>query len=529
MNIRLNRITLVLFILLMVISTACSPSGSASTAQPATGVKEADTATAAPTPTPTVPPTPAVDQEVLKSKWRTPIGAYALTAGVCKSAQDTVAKAKNGSDTNQLSGEILGIRLILGMVNGAMEQWSPDASVAAYKTNVVNHIASITQLFEQWSGGSKTTTDMDTELTKTCAAIQKEVEDMVVTANKEGLTQETLTEIGKEMQESMQGSQTAQAEPTAVPTVPAGPGMSRQNPYPVGSAVTTENWQVQVTEVKRGDEAWQMIQQANQFNDPAPDGMEYLLVKIKAKNISKKTDEQQISKNDFRLTGSKNIEYSSLSVVAPEPVLEAKLFLNGENEGWVPLIAAKDENNLILIAKEMFSFDDASSRFVALEDGATISIPAELNKIQPNDLGIDRATPATKGQTVITNDWEITVGDVVRGDEAWNQIKAANQFNDPPADGMEYVLVKVKAHYIGQSNTSVSIQDGDFKSSGSANVMYDKPSVIPPNPLEARLFSGGEAEGWVPMMVKKDESSLQLVFSPMFEFSDVNRRFMALE
>lgn len=80
--------------------------------------------------------------------------------------------------------------------------------------------------------------------------------------------------------------------------------MSRENPYPVGASATTENWQVQVIEIKRGDESWQMIQQANQLNDPAPDGMEYLLVKIKVKSVSSKTDEQQISKNNFRLTGS---------------------------------------------------------------------------------------------------------------------------------------------------------------------------------------------------------------------------------
>lgn len=59
------------------------------------------------------------------------------------------------------------------------------------------------------------------------------------------------------------------------------------------------------------------------------------------------------------------------------------MFQNGETEGWVPLIAAKDENNLILIAKEMFRFDDVGIKFVALENGASISILAELNGIQP--------------------------------------------------------------------------------------------------------------------------------------------------
>ena len=95
---------------------------------------------------------------------------------------------------------------------------------------------------------------------------------------------------------------------------------------------------------------------------------------------------------------------------------------------------------------------------------------------------------------------------------------------------MEYALVKVKVHYIGSSNTAVAISAGDFKSTGSANVMHDHPSVVPPEPtLDAHVFPGGQAEGWVPVLVKQGETGLQIVFSPMFDWSDTNRRFMAVE
>ena len=172
--------------------------------------------------------------------------------------------------------------------------------------------------------------------------------------------------------------------------------MSRQNPSPAGSVVAATNWEVQVLEAKRGDEAWQMIQAANQFNEPAPEGMEYLLARIKAKNISTQTDELNISRSDFELTGSSHIEYSAPSIVAPEPVLDAKLFQNGEAEGWVPLIAAKGETNLILIFDEVFSFEEGGLRFVALDEGASVTALAELSRIQPNDLGMERANSRAK-------------------------------------------------------------------------------------------------------------------------------------
>ena len=75
---------------------------------------------------------------------------------------------------------------------------------------------------------------------------------------------------------------TKTSKPTPIPPTPTPErvGMSRSNPYPSSQVVHAPNWDVQVLEVVRGDEAWKALQAANQFNEPAPEGMEYILVKL---------------------------------------------------------------------------------------------------------------------------------------------------------------------------------------------------------------------------------------------------------
>ena len=92
-------------------------------------------------------------------------------------------------------------------------------------------------------------------------------------------------------------------KPTPIPPTPtpAPIGLSRSNPYPKTEIVTAPNWDIQVLDMVRGDAAWQAIQAANQFNDPAPEGMEYLLVKIHAKCTYADSDTHTIGGGDFDL------------------------------------------------------------------------------------------------------------------------------------------------------------------------------------------------------------------------------------
>ncbi|MBP7688360.1 MAG: hypothetical protein KA765_10645, partial [Thermoflexales bacterium] len=142
---------------------------------------------------------------------------------------------------------------------------------------------------------------------------------------------------------------------------------------------------------------------------------------------------------------------------------------------------------------------------------------------------LTREQPAPLENGVVTTEWVITVLEAVRGEAAWAMVQAVNRYNEPPAAGMEYVAVRVRARYIKPEDSTGRINSGYFKTLGSTNVMHDSPSVVDPEPaLDATLYPGGIIEGWVVVQAKVAESDLLLVFDPWFDTSEQNRRFLAL-
>jgi hypothetical protein len=321
--------------------------------------------------------------------------------------------------------------------------------------------------------------------------------------------------------------------PTSPPPTPTPPpvGLSRANPYAPSDLVNAPNWDIQILDVVKGEEAWQKIRSANMFNSPPNEGNEYILVYLYAKSTHPDDDEtHSISGNDFRITGDRKILYSIPMVVEPSPQLDAKLYPGGETEGWVAFEVGEGETNLILIVDELFNFDLDRLRFIALEEGASIAVPFDLAEIEPTDVGGSRSNPAPFGEMITTEDWQITITDVVRGADAWEMISKANMFNDPPEEGMEYIAVKAYARLISTEDESADLSWISFKSTGAANVVYDRPSVVSPEPkLDVRLYPGGEFEGWFVVQSAIGEADMKVIFEPLFDFSGKNKRFLSIE
>jgi hypothetical protein len=319
--------------------------------------------------------------------------------------------------------------------------------------------------------------------------------------------------------------------------LPADYGKSREKPYPTYTRISTPYWDLQVRDVLRGADAWQIIQKQWDKTPPPPDGLEYLLVKVQ---VHAKI-QTSISINELYVTGDRNLVVTDSLVDYPVPELYYTDIYTAEvAEGWTDALVGVDEHNLELVFdktnernwqdKQRFTF------FIALEDGASLTVPPDLAGIQPNDLGKDLQNSAPIGSKVISEDWEITVLETERGTRALEIAQEANQYVPEPDSGMEYIVFKARLRYIGNSATARTIYGDNFQSIGSNGEFYKAMGYGSTNLkwpwLRGGFYPGGEVVGWLAVLAKIGETSMKVVFKPDIHQSgspEVNVRYLALE
>jgi hypothetical protein len=209
--------------------------------------------------------------------------------------------------------------------------------------------------------------------------------------------------------------------------------------------------------------------------------------------------------------------------------LEAALTPGGEAEGWVPYLVGQGESNLILVVDEIANFADDRYRFIALDDGAALGVDPALASIAATGAGSDASSPAAQNETVVAEDWEITLLEVARGEDALATLQAVSTINAAPEAGLEYILVRARVRYIGTEDVTESVDSFNFTVVDSAGTAYDSPIVIGPDPqLEASLYPGGQIEGWFAVTAPQGQS-VALMFSPLFDLDGTNTRYIALQ
>lgn len=144
-------------------------------------------------------------------------------------------------------------------------------------------------------------------------------------------------------------------------------GKSRMTPVPFFHPyLTKEGFEITVSNLTQGEEAWQIIKQANSLNSPPEQDKEYVLVSVKVKNVSTAKDPSSIDRYFFSLIGSsdKLIETYHREVFLPSDgaykELKANLYHGDETEGTIVFYVPKYEYGMRLIWNP--TPDDASKR-----------------------------------------------------------------------------------------------------------------------------------------------------------------------
>lgn len=119
-----------------------------------------------------------------------------------------------------------------------------------------------------------------------------------------------------------------------------------------------------------------------------------------------------------------------------------------------------------------------------------------------------RDNPYAAGTAIELGDYTVTLGETTT--DAWEQIQAENQFNDPPADGRQFVMVPVTAAYNGD-DTGWATMDLSIAFVGSGGNTFnfgsdDYCGVIPDSLNDqGEMYAGGTVEGNVCVSVEADQ------------------------
>jgi hypothetical protein len=284
-------------------------------------------------------------------------------------------------------------------------------------------------------------------------------------------------------------------------------------------------------DVQRGDEAAAALKKANPINQPPAEGMQYLLVTVKATNTgddSKAQDPAIVL--DVRPTGDHNTLYSRALAVPPKP-FSGSLLPKGSAEGQFVFLVPANEKNLMARVAELLTFDESAYRYVALDEGAKVTPPADMMDMASSDMGKTKDAPAKIGEPVTIEGMQVIVLEVIRGADAAAKIKAANPINQPAPAGQEYVLLHVHVHALAQDapDKTVKADVTLFKLSGEKSIEYDLPLVVAPEPrLDATLYPGGETEGWIGLSAGEGEKGLVVKVAPLISFSPDAARYVAI-
>jgi hypothetical protein len=315
-------------------------------------------------------------------------------------------------------------------------------------------------------------------------------------------------------------------------------GITRQAPLPVGMLLSVPGWEMQVVEFLRGDEALQVIQSTGQKVGELPDGKEFALAKLFVRCTALDSNAHDLTIPELFITGNQHIAYGDMLDGIPQPeFLYEDMYSAEAVEGWIDAIIPEDERDLMVVLDLKEYEEDRVTRYLALEKGASISLPENFDQHKPNETGVSVNSPAAIGEQINTPEWEITILDAFQGEQAETILRQDNPSFKPPEEGMQYVLLEMKLNYFGEKDLPTNIGKDNFYAVDENGRMLEEgraraPTQSEKNWISGNVFPGAALEGWIVLSIPAGLDQTVLAFDPdryNYEKDDPIIRYLFIE
>jgi hypothetical protein len=320
--------------------------------------------------------------------------------------------------------------------------------------------------------------------------------------------------------------------PVAAPAADAPLG-SRANPAPMSIEVAAGPWLMTLTGVARTDEARRRVLAASEFNEPPRTGLAYIAALVQVVNTSAVPVE--ITPEDFGVTGDARVMRRVMAVEPPPTPLRGIVEPGATLEGWVVGVAGEEETGLVLVYDPLALSGSWADAQFALDDGAAYPDITEP-MAQANSVGTTAGRGAYLTETVVTDDWVVTIQRVAWGsdvealfpDDDYRTLALASA-DSASVDYWVAVLVEITDNQTGGYLTTIS-SAAIVPVDGNGQPIAGVGLLTPPDPdIAEGFYPGGTRRGWVVFEMPPGSGISVVRFLPMGAPATEARYFNILE
>lgn len=281
-------------------------------------------------------------------------------------------------------------------------------------------------------------------------------------------------------------------------------------------------WKLTLSNLVRGADAAAQLAAVTDQNQPADDGIDYLLFQVNAANAG--NERLWIDYDDFAVVGSSGIVRRSLELLPPDPVLQAVVEPGQSTSGWVVGAIESDDASPVVLFDSRLLTGFWADQVVATAAGSTLPSTGQ-QQVPVNEVGGEPSSPAAATEAIVTADWQVELLQAVFGQDVYELTDFRTQAvgDSDPSFIPQWAAIQVQVTNNRPGSAVAHFPATAFSLSyGDGEELLDVSRLTPPLPdISGDYLPGATRVGWAAFERPVDFSGSLVRFQPYRTDSDV--------